>query len=259
MTRSSINKIIVSGCSFTNWPWSKQKTWAQYIEDTVPKGISVVNIGRPGNSNEFIIPEVIQEASKSDDNCLVLVQLTGLDRVSVNGEMSPTVGSILKSLSMNWFGMSQNEGASAGWKNYFLNEYSEEKHFNKLLNLILELQTALTKRNIDYRIMLGWDVLTQKGESYMWDTKKRYHNKNDKMLKDKYSSSMILWDKINWNKFWFFENEKIKYGGISQWVQYNLEPKEWYNNLLHEDRHPSPKAHKDFAEKVVNKLIEEML
>ena len=61
MIHSSINKIIVSGCSFTNW--RRQTTWADRVQQHFDK-IDFENQGRPGNSNERIVPGIIDSITK---------------------------------------------------------------------------------------------------------------------------------------------------------------------------------------------------
>ena len=53
--------------------------------------------------------------------------------------------------------------------------------------------------------------------------------------------------------FWTFENDKVKYGGMLQWIQNTL-PENWY--AAHNDLHPSSEAHKKFTEKVLTTAIE---
>ena len=50
-----------------------------------------------------------------------------------------------------------------------------------------------------------------------------------------------------WDNWWFFENEKVKYGGITEWSQYNIEKDKWYQD----DLHPSFDAHKKFNEELI--------
>ena len=78
-------------------------------------------------------------------------------------------------------------------------------------------------------------------------------------IKDKYESSRTLFEQIDLSKFWFFENEFIKYGGITQWCQYNLDKSLWYNNVNVKDYHPSNHAHSEFAKQIMIPLIEEMI
>lgn len=257
MIHSSINKIIVSGCSFTNW--RRQTTWADHVQSNFNQ-YEFINLGAPGNSNERILPGVLNEVQSISDPCVVIIQLTGLDRVVRNGKLSPTIGSVLKSLSMNWFGMSQNEMADTSWINYFQNEYSEENHLNSLLSSIVNFQKSMQdKPNICYKFITGWDIFTQKGDSYMWEDCTPYANITNKDIKDKYESSRTLFEQIDLSKFWFFENEFIKYGGITQWCQYNLDKSLWYNNVSTKDYHPSNHAHSEFAKQIMIPLIEEIL
>ena len=38
---------------------------------------------------------------------------------------------------------------------------------------------------------------------------------------------------IDWDNWWFFNNDKIKFGGLTEWSQYNLKKDKWYQDDLH--------------------------
>ena len=81
---------------------------------------------------------------------------------------------------------------------------------------ILLLQSQLkTYPNVKYKIFCGWDILTQDtGASDMWSITERYNNKNDNLISELYSQVNKKFKKIDLEKFWFFENEFIHYGGL---------------------------------------------
>ena len=265
------NKIIVNGCSFTNGNFDLtnggSETWANVIRDkfSFTEDVFFENIGWKGNSNDVIIPQTLEHIKNlnTDDNIIVVIQLTALDRIVVNGKKSPTVTSFLKSLNwMNW-AMSQDEPVDSWWQNYFTNEYSEEKHINSLLNHLLNFQTEIKKhKNVQYKIFCGWDIFTQNtGKSSMWDLKMKYTNINDQLVTNLYESSQKLFGKLDLEKFWFFNNKHVHYGGLSQWVQYNVDNEHWYRNVNTNpvDYHPSDYAHERFADKVMIPMVMDMI
>ena len=73
----------------------------------------------------------------------------------------------------------------------------------------------------------------------MWSDTTKYVNVNKPLVKDEYKSCKKLFDEIDFNSFWFFENENVQYGGMIQWVQYNLHPSYWYRDYRAGDFHPS--------------------
>jgi hypothetical protein len=114
--------------------------------------------------------------------------------------------------------------------------------------------------NIQYKIFCGWDIFTQDtGKSSMWDLKIKYENKKDPLVMSLYESSQDLFEKLDLDKFWFFENKYIHYGGLSQWVQYNIDTEYWYRNAKKLDFHPSRDAHIIFANEVILPIISQML
>ena len=268
MTHSYTNKhLIVNGCSFTNGRFDTgSETWANVVRDYFKDtDIMYQNIGWKGNANEVIIPQTLEHIKQIDknDKVIVIMQLTALDRVVVDGKKSPTIGSMLKSLNWMQWAMSRNESVTKDWQNYFLNEYSEENHIDSFITELLDFQTKIKSYpNVEYKIFCGWDILTQDtGKSDMWSLTEKYTNKNDDLITKLYKNVHDKFKKLNLEKFWFFENKHIHYGGLSQWVQYNVPVAYWYRNIQARDidYHPSDHAHKEFAEKVMIPLIKEML
>ena len=149
-------------------------------------------------------------------------------------------------------------------------EYTPEKHLNELLQGIINLQSFFKEmtnhpdgRGIEYKLMLGWDIFTT-SENDQWSTVDKYSNIDTTLLKDEFTSSKEYWDKIDWSKFWFYENERVQYGGITQWTQYNCEKEDWHQagrpyNDNPNDRHPTYKAHRKFKSDVIEPMVEDML
>jgi len=260
--------LIVNGCSFTDGNFDMPRgsyTWANVVRDYYKQSdLLFTTIARKGKPNENIVSETLAYLKNinSSDDVILVIQLTAIDRIIVNGKRSPTIGSILKSLNWMQWGMSKNEKVDSWWENYFMNEYSEEKHIESFVDNILLLQTELKSySNVKYKIFCGWDILTQDtGESDMWSLTERYNNKNDKLVSELYTNVNEKFTKIDLEKFWFFENESIHYGGLSQWVQYNVPVEHWYRDVNSNpiDFHPSDYAHREFANKVIIPIIEDI-
>lgn len=257
MTHSSTNKkhIIVSGCSFTNWGGYN---WPDYIDKD---NITLHNVGHKGNCNEKVISDSYQKFINFpiDDRIVVIIQLTGLERVMIDGVISPTIRSLYETKSkFNWIGKPNKESIGR-FKDYFENVYTPELHLKKLFQDIINLQTNLDEHSdrVDYRFFLGWDIF-HINKNNMWSENTKYVNKNTKLLIDEYPKCKDLWDKINFEKFWFFENDFVKYGSMSQWIQYNLESKDWYRNFKDNDFHPSEIGHTKFGEMVIQPLVDKM-
>tara|TARA_Y100000114_G_C11662100_1_gene279546 strand:+ start:22 stop:816 length:795 start_codon:yes stop_codon:yes gene_type:complete len=264
-----MKQIIVNGCSFTNGNFDLPRgsyTWANVVRDHYLKSnISFTNLGYKGNANETILKKTLShlKAINPNDEIILLVQLSAIDRIVVDGERSPTIGSFLKSLNWMKWGMSKNEPTNNKWKDYFLNEYTEENHIGKFLDLLINFQSVLKSyKNVNYKIFCGWDILTQNTNNFnMWDLKIKYQNINDNLVTSLYKSTSEKFRELDLQKFWFFKNNFIHYGGLSQWVQYNVPVEQWYRDVNKKeiDYHPSDFAHKCFADKVIIPLIETML
>ena len=250
-------KIIVNGCSFTNW-FGRQQTWANHLDNGTE--LKVLNLGKKGSTNQEIIDNTLKNIN-TDDEYIVLMQLSGLDRILINGNRTPTVASTKKFSIFNWWNMSQNEEVSDRWVKYFNEEYSEENHLHNFLSLLLKFQKEVSNKNVRYKFFTGWDLFTKSDENIdMWSDTTKYVNINKSLVKDEYESCRKIFDEIDFDSFWFFENESVKYGGMSQWVQYNVDNKHWYRDLnaTPPDYHPSDLAHKRFYNEVILPLVEEL-
>lgn len=148
---------------------------------------------------------------------------------------------------------------------YFEYIYNDEYHFLNTLEHVLRLQWFFKSHNIKYKIFTGWDILTyideehlpkkfltsMKHKQFQWDV--QYESNINDLNKTRYENTSHLWDMIDWDDFWVFNNDKIKYGGLLQWVQYNLSIEDWYR--AKDDRHPSTKAHREFCKQVIIPLM----
>jgi len=268
--------IITTGCSFTNF----RTTWSDYLSEyyNTNKNTEVITIAAKGNSNDIILRGIITYVDKllkegNEIEC-VLIQLTTMERkFMINKgywEMSPPAQNFLKSSWSSWF-MPVNEGFKNNidfWKTYWTDIHSDELHFFELLEKIFMVQLYLKSKNIKYKMFSGWDVFTDSTAGDIFSKTTPYENYNNPLLKDKFNHCEAnpgnsqgratspfgipqLWDLIDWDNWWFFSNDKIKYGGITEWSQYNMDRLDWYQD----DCHPSFKSHKRFMEDVILNLI----
>jgi len=65
-----------------------------------------------------------------------------------------------------------------------------------------------------------------------------------------------LWNMIDWGKWWFYEDEQIEFGGLAEWVC--LGAKHAWGNGEHDPGHPSPTSHREFCEKIITELLDEI-
>ena len=268
--------IVTTGCSFTNLITSDLgllPTWSDYLEKKLPNDL-VINVGHKGSSNDIIlrglinsVDELLKEGRKIDH---VIIQLTTMQRKFMinngNFEMSPPIQSFKKSSWSSWF-MPKNEGFRNNynfWENYYQNIYSDELHFFELLEKIFMTQCYLKTKGIKYTMFCGWDLFTDSGDKEIFSKTTRYENSENVLLKDKFSNCQAnthnsnfgvldYWEKlIDWDQWWFFTfYNKIKFGGLTEWSQYNLDKENWYQD----DLHPSFKAHEKFTDDVILNLI----
>jgi len=273
---SKIKYLVVSGCSYT----ANDGTWASsvYWKDDYSK---VINLAIAGVGNHVISTRIIEEIDKllnkgiSPEQIDVIVQWSGLHRLDVVVPKKDKIPRSISSLPMPhklkkrrdndniWVTDAGRVGKTI-WPDLY-KIISDEQFFIFTLENILRTQWYLKSKKIKYVMFTGWDIFTHgedplpfgKSSEIMTSANQFsheiYNNIDNDLLADIYIWSSDLWDMIDWNNFWTFENDKVKYGGMLQWIQNTL-PENWY--AAHNDLHPSSEAHKKFTEKVLTTAIE---
>ena len=287
---SSTNEIAICffGCSFTSWPASSI-TYADNFglffsehyknhflnSSLVNKKIKILNFANPGNANDSIFyhgTKFLNEQTKNYDKIYFICQLTGMERIfKVGHGTSPRFRDIIiPEGSFNWLGHTEEawylpNKVKQKWLENF-KDYTPQKHVSRFFSNLLDFQNVLKNNDkVDYRFFLGWDILTKRDNkdenSIMWHENKKYCNINNKLIIDAYGDKKTKekYNQIDWHKFWFFENEDMKYGGLSNWVQHTLEPEHWYRDYEASDFHPSNHAHEKFCNEVLCKITKEMI
>lgn len=183
---------------------------------------------------------------------------------------------------MEWANESINHLTSQYWKHF----YTEEESFLRTLESIIRIQNYCKSRKIKYKLSCwqnifnkyslkvpsghGWAHEDQEIFAHQiwilgwldgghW-TSHRYWpeeidwkiSKDTPLLKDLYPQTTHLWDIIDWDDWWFYEDEQIDYGGLAEWVVLGERDVMGVNE---DPAHPSPDSHKKFSEKVVEKWI----
>jgi hypothetical protein len=277
--------FILSGCSFTH----NDESWSHILEKKLPDS-NVYNLGMPAAGNYIISSLCISKVSDlissgvNPKEIFVIVQWSGLSRSAFVCEKKSPANSVHfdKCRSRTVYNQISGEnsrfcwninprsgskqGAQAYWDTYESKYWSGERSFIESLENILRVQWFLESKEVNYLMFNGWDIFTnnnslghvfKKNEKVksQWSTD-IYSNIENDLLKDIYDWSSHLWDMINFDKYFFFENEKVQLGGLLQFVQNSLSSKkEWY--LSKDDPHPSYKGHKLFFENIIFPRLKE--
>jgi hypothetical protein len=172
---------------------------------------------------------------------------------------------------MQWDNMAVRDLFDKYWK-YM---YSEQESFLKTLEYILRVQNYCEVNKIKYKfcswqnIFNRYDFDDPSGqklsghEIWIMDwfddehwTPDRFWpkelnqkiSKDTPLLKDIYPQTTHLWDMIDFDKFWFYEDDQVEYGGLAEWVllgaKHNM-------GMEHDPAHPSEDSHKKFTKEVV--------
>ena len=177
---------------------------------------------------------------------------------------------------MQWDNMAVRDLFDKYWK--YL--YSEQESFLKTLEYILRVQNYCEVKNIKYKfcswqnifnqyyfeVPSGYERNGQKlsgHETWIMDwfdtehwTPNRFWpkelnqkiSKDTPLLKDIYPQTTHLWDMIDFDKFWFYDDEQVEYGGLAEWVLLGAK----HNMGMENDpAHPSEDSHKKFTKEIV--------
>jgi len=280
---NKIKYLVTSGCSFTH----DSPTWANYLASSTNK--TLYNVAMSGAGNHLIstflikkIEELLSAGIKKEEICAI-IQWSGIfrfDRIvekklsiedSSMKERPVHIANKVKERSFSSPSGTTNDWVMcAGSRNigiwpelYYIT--SKEQAFLETLENILRAQWYLKSKQIKYKMFTGWDIFTDglpqnKFINYSVDaetnsinqfTEKEYQNINNFLLKENCKWSGYLFDLIDWDNFWVHESERIKYGGLTQWVADNLPKELWF--CAPGNGHPSSKAHEKFAEHILRK------
>jgi hypothetical protein len=161
------------------------------------------------------------------------------------------------------------------WKKWFRFFETDEFAFIRTMESILTLQHFFKNNKITHKMILMENIFNDYSVDYykgatisepdgvdsgvVWNYLSENNllsnkiSKNTPLLKDIYPNSTHLWDMIDWNNWWLYENDYIENGGISEWCLFEGE-----NPWSTEDdvQHPSMKNRELFTEKILLEDIE---
>jgi len=185
---------------------------------------------------------------------------------------------------MDWGNKSVTKFLDLYWKHF----YSEEESLINTFESILRTQWYLNSLGIKYTMMCWQNIFNQysfkvpsgwarqegdeifgheiwnlawrdnthfKTDRYWPDNATEKISRDTPLLKDIYPNATYLWDMIDWDKWWFCEDEQVEYGGLAEWVC--LEARDPWGNGKHDPGHPSPLSHKKFCEQVIIPILED--
>ena len=274
--------IVTSGCSFTNCGMS----WPYHIKDH-----EVHNMGTVGVESDEIYPIVMWsgidrfEFLSTSENPLHDDYTSGdKNRWWLSNYVKNIDDSIwLKSSipDQQWENVATNELMKTYWK--YL--YDRQQSFLLTLESILKVQSYFKLNGFDYKLSCWQNIFNhynftipngfnRQGDTLsaneMWTMTwlDNTHWKNNRywpkeinypiskgtpLLKDLYKQTTHLWDMIDFDKFWFYEDEQVEYGGLAEWVLLS-EKDNW--GMEHDPAHPKESSHEKFANKVVKECID---
>jgi len=166
------------------------------------------------------------------------------------------------------------------FKQYWKYFYTEEESILKTLEYILRDQNYCKVKNIKYKfcswqnlfnkysfkVPSGWEYENQElfsheiwtmswldGQHWLpnrfWpiDITQKI-SRDTPLLKDVYSQTTHLWDMVDFDKWWLYEDEQVEYGRLAEWVMLDVK----HNMGMSDDpAHPSEESHKQFTKDVV--------
>jgi len=270
--------LITSGCSFTH----DTPTWANYLE--TEKSMSLINVAMSGAGNHIIASELIRQVEKllnsgcSSHELYTVVQWSGLFRFDTvvsevshpnpvrpvhlaNGKPGEKPRAFPKPLNTeNAWIMSAGSRHLGVWPDIY-HVRSKEQAFIETVENILRVQWYLKSKSIKYKMFTGWDIFTDGQASHLGSDKilttnqftdEEYTNIDHDLLSDNCKWFGYLFEMIDTEHFWFYNSDKIKYGGMLQWIKEHVAPADRYIRVG--DFHPSHHAHERFASEVLKDL-----
>jgi hypothetical protein len=243
--------VLISGCSFTQWPQypgGPNICWPKYLQDLHPDW-HIKSLAEAGAGNQYICDSVIRELSEQSYD-LVLVMWSGVSRLDYLTSLEDDAwGSLFDSygfyrrLPSNKLGWIFSGGQLGTWfKNPVAHKmfYEMYKVSSKLsladINLMemIKLQNFLEAKKINFKFM-----------SYVnyWTTGEHISPNGDFGVYDFPELTRII-NQINFNKWIFLNDQKNTIYDLAK-----------NNNDFQDDKfHPGDNTHKLWAELVSKSL-----
>jgi hypothetical protein len=243
-------------------------TWANYMSKKL--NVKLINPSIAGTGNHVIATNCIEELEKltkthKNSEIQVVVQWTGIHRYDkyVDNTAPYNTGTVLRkensSLTRIHTGGSRR---NPYWSNYYSLQ-SNEQAFLETLENILFVQFYLKSKSISYKMLCGWDLFTYLDTSSKISaellnnsnqfTDLNYTNINYNLLKDSTELTKKYWNMIDWEDFWTLNDEKVKFGGMIQWIKKNVDRERWF--IRPGDYHPSVYSHYKFADFFIKEVL----
>ena len=289
------NLVVSGCSFTETWPENPVdgQTWADYLAPMAE--MKLHNVAMCGAGNHIISTRLIKKTEEllnsgvSPDDIYVIAQWSGIyrfDRV-VEKNMASWAGPGFEKRSV-WIkalatGEKRFEPPSDTENDWIMNAgahlegiwppllsiTSKEHAFLETLENMLRVQWYLKSKNIKYKMFNGWDIFTDGSlkEKFFdvadltvngvdqFSTDGNYTNVSQPLLKDNCKWFGYLFDMIDWENFWTYESDKIKFGGLTQWVCDNLPKDLWFREPG--DQHPTNAGHREFARKVLLEFLNE--
>ena len=139
---------------------------------------------------------------------------------------------------------------------WYDNFYSVEKQFIDTLKSILLVQTFCERHNIKYFMSVWQNIFSARNSQGDLPPKSYGDDCVESRLKPKFvdifnKSSRFLWNSIYFNKFIFYENDKVIYGGITEYANVN-KLEFWEDNA-----HVCYSGHKKFIDEYSEQIEEQ--
>lgn len=273
-----IKYIVTSGCSFSD-PKGNPTTWPIWLENSL-SNIKFIHKGLGCSGNTYIYLSLVHEIDKlintgvSPSEILVIPMWSGIHRKDffVNDKETVEYKSVLKERdhppginSLDGSFITKNNYQSSGLLTsggfqhnrgnfiidnylyeYYLNYYTFEGGWANTLMCVTGLQTLCSSTGVNL-LNLSWQNIFTVPDN---DDGRGGHCSSNKIdlttvtpNNDRYPAYKFLYNFIDFNKWWTFDNPHIKKGGLGEWCLYNDYPLD--------GNHPIKEAHKAFVKDVV--------
>jgi hypothetical protein len=247
--------------------------------------MSLANVAMSGCGNHVIAAELIRkiELLKKDnistEDMMVIVQWSGLFRFDMvvdetthknperavhlaNGKPGEKSRAFPRPTNTtNQWIMTAGSKDKSIWPDVFWVTCKEQAFLNTM-EQILRVQWYLKSQNIRYKMFTGWDIFTD-GNASVINTDKilktnqfhdeNYSNIDSDLLADNCKWFGYLFDLLDTDNFWFYKSDKIKLGGMLQWMKERVPLPDRY--ISPGDFHPSAHTHKKFAVEVLSEFV----
>jgi hypothetical protein len=248
--------LVTSGCSYSD---VSLNAWPKHINNFLPN-LSTINKGASSRGNDYISRTIINSVQSllkkgiDPKKIFVLGCWSGMQRhdILINNQSVK----MHYELKEHYNEIHQNKNFIGDWMIFSEKWWKiipDEQSYIISLENILRTQWFLQNNHINYHFFTFVNTFAYYNYSEFWKDN-HFDKDKTKTISEVFPSTKYLWDMIDWNKWWFSNQN---YDGLGNWILQNVKGGYDENELggIMGHNHPTKKGHLEFCKKIIIPIL----